>query len=170
MNIQNNSIIDSIIEYANVKFGMELDPEKVSEQMKLLHFSDILELSNAINNEDDDTFSRIVDLSALNEGYGSSGSVRPSSATIRSQGTTSINSNRRNDNISLKNSRYNGARTVAGSNKQPTGKGASRAGQGVDPDDAQRHDNAQIANGAADNARSNSQEIQRLHDLISKMK
>lgn len=69
MDIQNNSIIDTVIDYANVKFGVELPTNMASEQLKNLSFQQTLELVNVIKNEDDDGFSDLIDLSAVNEGY-----------------------------------------------------------------------------------------------------
>ena len=34
MEIVNNSTIDSVIDYANVKFGLELKKEDIAEQLK----------------------------------------------------------------------------------------------------------------------------------------
>ena len=42
MNILNNSTIDTVIDFANVKFGMELTKEQVVGQLKGLSFSQTL--------------------------------------------------------------------------------------------------------------------------------
>ena len=70
MKIKNNSIIDTASDYANVKFGMEVKQEDVSKQLKMLPHRDTLKLVDAIQNEDDETFGDIIDLSAAIEAYG----------------------------------------------------------------------------------------------------
>ena len=39
MEIKNNSLIDSIIDYANVKFGIEISSDQVKQQTSQLNFS-----------------------------------------------------------------------------------------------------------------------------------
>lgn len=161
MNIKDNSIVGTIIDYANVKFGMEIKPEEISAQLKDLSFSDTLRLVDAIKNENDELFSSIIDLSALSEsgaGYGTSATGPTSSvAGMRDQDANARNDARRDTNLALKANRSAGpARTVAGANKQPTAV-PSRPQQ--DPEAAQV---AQNANQSASNA----QEIERLKQLI----
>jgi hypothetical protein len=163
MNIKDNSIVGTIIDYANVKFGLEIKPEEVAVQLKDMSFSDTLRLVDAIKNEKDDVFTSIIDLSALSEsgaGYGTSvGGPAGSSADIRDQNANARNDDRRNTNLALKATRSSGpARTVAGANKQPTA-APNRPQQ--DPEAAQV---AQNANQSA----ANSQEIERLKQLINK--
>ena len=67
MEIVNNSTIDSVIDYANVKFGLELKKEDIAEQLKGLSFGDTLKLIDSIKKEDNDTFSSLVDMSRVNE-------------------------------------------------------------------------------------------------------
>ena len=69
MNILNNSKIDTVIDFANVKFGMELTKEQVVSQLKGLSFSETLKLLSAMKAEDGDKFSEIIDLSSVSEGY-----------------------------------------------------------------------------------------------------
>ena len=69
MEIVNNSTIDSVIDYANVKFGLELNKDDTMEQLKSLSFGDTLNLLDSIKNEDNDKFSSIIDLSRVNEGW-----------------------------------------------------------------------------------------------------
>jgi hypothetical protein len=69
MEIVNNSTIDSVIDYANVKFGLELNKDDISEQLKGLSFGDTLGLLDSIKKDDDDKFSSIIDLSRVNEGW-----------------------------------------------------------------------------------------------------
>ena len=69
MNITNNSIVDTTIEYANVKFGVELDKDALATMLKQLSYSEVLALVDAIKDEDDDKFSELIDLSAVNEGF-----------------------------------------------------------------------------------------------------
>ena len=69
MDILNNSIVDTVIEYANVKFGVELDKDALASNLKELNYSEVLGLVDAIKDEDDDKFTDYIDLSAVNEGY-----------------------------------------------------------------------------------------------------
>ncbi len=69
MDILNNSIVDSVIEYANVKFSVELDKDTITNNIKELNYSDILALVDAIKQENDNSFIEYIDLSAVNEGY-----------------------------------------------------------------------------------------------------
>ena len=55
MKITNNSIIDTVIEYANVKFGMEVKQEDISKQLKQLSYRDTLQLVEDTS-EDDEAF------------------------------------------------------------------------------------------------------------------
>lgn len=74
MDVINNSTIDTVIDFANVKFGMELTKDQVSEQLRNLSFSQTLKLINSMKADDNDAFSEIIDLSAVSEGW----SVLPS--------------------------------------------------------------------------------------------
>jgi len=67
MDVKGNSIIDTVIEYANVKFGVELTAEEVSTQLKNMNYRDTLNLVDAIKSEDDDKFSDNIDMSPTNE-------------------------------------------------------------------------------------------------------
>jgi hypothetical protein len=67
MDVINNSTIDTVIDFANVKFGMELTKDQVSEQLRNLSFSETLKLINSIKADDNDAFSEIMDLSAVSE-------------------------------------------------------------------------------------------------------
>ena len=69
MDIMNNSTIDTVIDFANVKFGMELTKDQVSAQLRNLSFSQTLKLINSMKADDSDAFSEIIDLSALSEGW-----------------------------------------------------------------------------------------------------
>ena len=69
MDILNNSIVDTVIEYANVKFGVELDKDALASNLKELNYSEVLGLVDAIKDEDNDKFADYVDLSAVNEGF-----------------------------------------------------------------------------------------------------
>ena len=69
MDILNNSIVDTVIEYANVKFGVELDKDALAISLKDLSYSEVLALVDAIKDEDNEVFQRYIDLSAVNEGY-----------------------------------------------------------------------------------------------------
>jgi len=63
MEITNNSTIDSVMDFANVKFGMELTKDEVSTQLRELTFSETLNLLNAIKRDDNDKFSEIINMS-----------------------------------------------------------------------------------------------------------
>ena len=67
MEVTNNSTSESVIDYANVKFGMELEKDQILEQLKELSFSQTLKLLDSIKKEDNDAFSEIIDLSAFSE-------------------------------------------------------------------------------------------------------
>jgi len=69
MDVINNSTIDTVIDFANVKFGMELTKDQVSEQLRNLSFSETLKLINSMKSDDNDAFSSIIDLSAVSEGW-----------------------------------------------------------------------------------------------------
>ena len=69
MELTNNSTIETVIDFANVKFGMELTKDQVSEQLRNLSFSETLKLINSIKADDNDAFSSIIDLSAVSEGW-----------------------------------------------------------------------------------------------------
>lgn len=69
MDILNNSIVDTVIEYANVKFGVELNKDALASNLKELSYSEVLGLVDAIKDEDNDKFTDYIDLSAVNEGF-----------------------------------------------------------------------------------------------------
>ena len=67
MDVKGNSIIDTVIEYANVKFGVELNMEEVGKQLKNMSYRDTLNLVDAIKSENDEMFSNNIDMSVTNE-------------------------------------------------------------------------------------------------------
>ena len=69
MKISNSSIIDTIIEYANVKFGVDLDSKDVSKQLTDLSFPQTLKIVNAVKDEDDKMFTDLIDISSVSEGW-----------------------------------------------------------------------------------------------------
>lgn len=157
MKILNNSIVDTVIEYANVKFGVELEKDTVSAQLKELGFSQLMQLTSAIKDEDNDLFGDLIDMS-VSEAYGTATTSQPSRATVRSQGTLSATDNRRATNAELKASRQPSTqRTVAGSKTTSTGTPSVS-----DPSDEQRNNNSIQSN-------NNSQKIDRLKDLVMKV-
>jgi uncharacterized protein YijF (DUF1287 family) len=239
MELVNNSTIETVIDFANVKFGMELTKDQVSEQLRNLSFSQTLKLINSMKADDNDAFSEIIDLSAVSEGwsvlpsidrekyqerdglegpiqtkigktlyydpkegkyydpdsdiyidydtfkmydskenshwnvdkeeeipeaYGTATSAQPSRATINAQNSNVAN--RRYNNTVQDQNRDSSVpnRTVAGSNKQPTGQGAVRAGS-ADPDDIERANNAQVSAQNQQQSNINAQEIERLKQL-----
>jgi prolyl-tRNA synthetase len=164
MEIQHGSLVDTVIEYASVKFGVELEVEQVAQQLKSMAFSQQVELASIIKREDDDEFAGMIDMSAVNE---SGGTIAPSAATIRpnnTQATKDANAVRRANNAQTDANRdaRNVERTVAGAQKQPTGQ-ANRVG--ADPDDQQRDQNAQATQQNAQLSQLNAQEIERLKQL-----
>lgn len=162
MNIIDNSIIGTVMDYANVKFGVDLSKEQASEQIRGLSFSNMLALVNAIKDEDDDKFSELIDLSSVTEAYGTVGTQAPSAATIRSSNVRQAQADRRDTNLSVKAAvRSNpGSSTVAGAaNKVATGASAAPTQADANADAAQ--DNSQEID-------QNQQEIDRLRQLINK--
>lgn len=84
MDILNNSIVDTVIEYANVKFGVELDKDALASNLKELNYSEVLGLVDAIKDEDNDKFADYIDLSAVNESYKEIAESRPSKDVVAS--------------------------------------------------------------------------------------
>ena len=232
MDIMNNSIVDTTIEYAQVKFGVELDKDTLATMLKQLSYSDVLALVDAIKDEDNDKFSELVDLSAVNEGYkimppmdpkyterdglegpfttlsgkvvyydpkegsyydpdtdmylsyeefqkydtdysGMKEAITPQSAQGAMSAASlraSRNGNDQRDAVNAQQDAQRDAtvanRSVAGANKVATGQGAARYDKRQDPDDVQRGQNAQAAGQAQQMASANSQEIERLKQLI----
>lgn len=226
MDILNNSIVDTVIEYANVKFGVELDKDALASNLKELGYSEILGLVDAIKDEDDDKFTDYIDLSAVNEGYsilpsidkekyqerdGLEGPISTKSGKVvyydpkegsyydpdtdmymtydewkaldeaitpqSAQGSMSAaslrasrNGNDQRDAVNAQQDAQRDStavgRLVAGANKVATGQGAKRYDKRQDPDDVQRAQNAQAAGQAGQQAARNSQEIERLKQLI----
>jgi hypothetical protein len=68
MEIKNNSIIHTVRDYALAKFKVELSDEQISADLKGLNFSSTLQLTTALQNEDDELFSKYITLD-LDEGY-----------------------------------------------------------------------------------------------------
>lgn len=157
MNIENNSIVGTVIDYANVKFGVELSKEQVASQLKNIGFSDMLNLVNSIKDEDNDQFLDYINIS-VEEAYGTISTNSPSAATIRSQSTKDTNAQRADKNISAKAMRTGGAdRSVAGGNKTATGQGTPTTDE---PEPEMDMDAVQTDK--------NTSEIQRLKQLISR--
>lgn len=166
MEIVNNSTIDSVIDFANVKFGLEIKKDDIAEQLKGLSFGDTLKLLDAIKKDDNDIFSSIIDLSRVNEaGYGTIQTAKPSNATIRASNNGNDQRDFTNAQQDAKRDSSNPQRYVAGSNKQATGQGAVRQSSDPDPDDVQRAQNSQTAGQAVNQANANAQEIERLKQL-----
>jgi hypothetical protein len=162
MNILNNSTIDTVIDFANVKFGMELTKEQVVSQLKGLSFSQTLKLLSTMKSDDGDGFSEIIDLSAVSEAYGTTQTAQPSRATIRSQGSGVDQRRATISNQDANRDSRGSQRYTAGSRKVPTGDPGPRTSSKSDPDDDQRNQNAQgIANNSNQSAY-NAQEIERL--------
>lgn len=169
MEIVNNSTIDSVIDFANVKFGLEIKKDDISEQLKGLSFGDTLKLLDAIKKDDNDIFSSIIDLSRVNEaGYGTIQTAKPSNATIRASNNGNDQRDFTNAQQDAKRDSYAIARKVAGAPPQgpivATGQGASRVGN-ADPDDIHRADIEGQTNANAQAGARRDQEIERLKQL-----
>jgi hypothetical protein len=67
MEITNGSIIHTVRDYALAKFEVELSDEQISADLKGLNFSDTLQLTTALKNEDDESFSNYITID-LEEG------------------------------------------------------------------------------------------------------
>jgi len=157
MEIKNNSIIDTIIEYANMKFGVELSQEAVSEQLKGLSLTTTLALIDAVKTGNNDRFLDFVDVNVEESGYGSASTLAGQSAATVDQQTTIVNQQNRQAKIQAAPRSASNQRTVAGGTKRPTGTRAP-----VDP-----NDQAQASN--ASGVEQNSTEINRLRSLVQQM-
>lgn len=155
MEIKDDSIVDSVIEYANMKFGVELSADNVSKQLKQFSLGKTLDIIDAIKYNDDELFLDYIDIS-VEEAYGTAGTATASAATTRKQNTLA-NQQMRRDRIASAQRGGGGERSVAGGNKTATGAPAPR-----DNDGAER-----AANSAA--SASNKSEIDRLKDLVMKV-
>jgi len=162
MKVVNNSIVDTVQEFANVKFGVDMPGKKVGEQLQSLSFAETLKLVDAIKNEDTDVFSSIIDIN-VEEAYGSATTATPSRATANAaQGAVAT----RRATITAQDAQRDSTgtqRSVAGGNKTATG--AARPSPAPDMDGQQRQANAQTAGQAAQQAQINAQEIERLKQL-----
>jgi hypothetical protein len=158
MKIKDNSIVDTIIDFANVKFGVEMTVDQVSDQLKNISFSQTLGLVDAIKQDDNDAFLNYIDLSAVSEAYGTGTTATPSRATTRSQ--SGIVANRRANNTAQDQARDSTGinRNVAGANKVATGQNSNSSRVTADPDDVQRDANS-------DQIKNNMAEIERLKQL-----
>jgi hypothetical protein len=164
MKLQGDSIVDTVIEYANVKFGVELSVDQVSQQLKSMTFGQTLELVDAIKKENDEDFSSLIDMNvAVESGYGTASTYGGyDRASARQSDQETKNAQRRDTNMSAKSARTgSNTRTVAGANKTPTG-----AKTAVDPEDEQRAANTATAQHADAQAAQNAQELERLRQLI----
>ena len=165
MEIKNNSIVDTVIDYANIRFGMEPTADMVSDQLKNLSFAQTLTLVDAIKNDDQERFSDIIDLSAMTEAYGTGSGNNASMATNRQSTVRQKSTDRLSGIAGQKYARQNSIdRSVAGGNIQPTGTTAPK-----DPDDIQRDNNKDQSNTNADASKKNSQELERLRGLVKKL-
>jgi hypothetical protein len=86
MDIKDDSIVDSVIEYANMKFGVELSADNVSKQLKQFSLGKTLDIIDAIKHNDDELFLDYIDIS-VEEAYGTAGTATASAATTRKQNT-----------------------------------------------------------------------------------
>lgn len=156
MKIKNNSIIDTIIEYANVKFGVELSQEAVGAQLKELNLTKTLALVDAIKTDNADVFNDYIDIS-VEEAYGTAGTIAGQSSATADQMATVANQQNRQAKLASAPRTASNARIVAGGAKK-----ATAARTVADPDDQQR------ANNAA-GVQQNADEISRLRSLVQQM-
>jgi len=169
MKLAGNSIIDSVIDFANVKFGVELSAEDVSKQLRNMKFSETLKIVDAIKTDNDEQFSDYIDLSAVSEAYGTVNTRTPSGSSSQNQQSQGMVANRR-ANIANQDAARDGtsvSRSVAGGNKQPTGTGGGQGGGGgqADPDDIERQQNAAGIQNVQQVVQNQSAEIERLKQL-----
>lgn len=164
MKLKNDSIVAAIIDFANMRFGVEASKEQVLNQIKQLSFSEILQVVDSIKNDNSEAFSDIIDLSAVVEtGYGTA-TTRGSNPSNSQRQTQQDNDDRRDTNYALKSYRPgSNQRSVAGSNKVATGNRSA-----VDPAQQQRDTNSDTAQQSYNMADTNSKEIMRLKQLINK--
>lgn len=167
MDIKNSSIVDTVIDYANIRFGMEPTADMVSDQLKNLSFAQTLTLVDAIKNDEQDRFSEIIDLSAMTEAYGTGSGNSASMATNRQSTVTQKATDRLGGIAGQRYARQNSTNSanVAGKkDMKPTGTTAPE-----DPDDIQRDNNKDQSNSNADASKKNSQELERLRGLVKKL-
>lgn len=157
MKIKNNSIIDTIIEYANVKFGVELSQEAVGAQLKELNLTKTLALVDAIKTDNADVFNDYIDISVEESGYGTAGTIAGQSGATTDQMATIANQQNRQAKLASAPRTASNTRIVAGGAKK-----ATAARTAADPDDQQR------ANNAA-GVQQNADEISRLRSLVQQM-
>ncbi|MDA9302704.1 hypothetical protein N8072_00850 [bacterium] len=154
MEIKGDSIIDTVIEYASMKFGREIPAEEISKQLRELKLSQTLDLVDAMKTEDSDRFLEHIDIT-VNEAYGTVGTGTASRATQRKQNTTNAQMNRADKKD----------RAVRGGGAERTTAGVG-SGTGMrkpaSPEDGQRDTNTVQSQGNAD-------EIERLKSLVTKM-
>jgi len=154
MNIKGDSIVDTVIEYASMKFGRELPVDKVSEQLRGLKLSQTLDLVDSMKSEDSDRFLDYIDIT-VNEAYGTVGTGAASRATQRKQNTLNAQMNRADKKD----------RAVRGGGAERTTAGVG-SGTGMrkpaSPEDGQRDNNTMQSQG-------NAEEIARLRSLVDKM-
>jgi hypothetical protein len=154
MEIKGDSIIDTVIEYASMKFGREIPAEEISKQLRELKLSQTLDLVDAMKTEDSDRFLEHIDIT-IDEAYGSAGTGAASRATQRKQNTLNAQMNRADKKD----------RAVRGGGAERTTAGVG-SGTGIrkpaSPEDGQRDTNTVQSQGNAD-------EIERLKSLVTKM-
>ena len=150
--------------YYDPKEGKYIDPD--SDIYLSYDEWKMLDSENMHKIDMEEAVDRLKKLSGVDEAYGTATSAQPSRATIRAQGTSPSGTERRYTNTAQDQARDANviARTVAGSNKQPTGHGAVRMGS-ADPDDIERANNAEVSSQNQQQVNINAQEIERLRQL-----
>lgn len=165
MEIQHGSLVDTVIEYASVKFGVELDVEQVALQMRGMTFSEQVRLASAIKQEDDDLFSDMIDMSAVNE----AGTISPTSSVLQTDKaatTKAANADRRtNLDIKALDDGPAAQRKVAG---QP-GNDASMGVEPVSTGRSVKDPQADAANAAGQAASLAQQNADRIKELTKKL-
>ena len=168
MDIQHGSLVDTVIEYASVKFGVELEVEQVSRHLRDMSITQTMELIDIIKREDDNEFSSIIDMSAVNE---SGGTIAPSAAAIRPTNTQMKKdavATRRANNTAIDQNRDSAVvqRTVAGSNKTATGNNPKTpAPPAPDAQGQHRQSNSDAIANTSNQSAQNAAEIERLKQL-----
>lgn len=166
MELINNRIVDTVIEYASVKFGVDMEGKAVSELLRELSFGQTMDLIDAIKKEEDSKFAELIDMSSVNE----SGTISPTQSAVSAQGTMNTAAKQqardyRTGRGMPKQPVSGSSGAVAGGQKQATGGPQGHGPAMTDPDDVQRQQNAQTAGQAANQAAVNAQEIERLKQL-----
>lgn len=156
MKIEGDSIVDTVIKFAKQHFGVEMEVEDVSKQLKELSFANNLEIIDVIKNDDVNGFQELIQVST-NEAYGTATTAGASRATIRKGITAQDQASRASKAASAQRGGGYSAAPAGAKSLKATG-----ARQSTDPDDAERANNANVS-------QTNASEIERLKDVVGKL-